>query len=235
MEDFTTSQWYLTYDEVIAKAQAIQPHFAADLPQFTAFDEWYSTAVNTELLSGIDRGLNEFSETNWSVPIKQTTDQLDLNLIDAIYCYEKLIFYLFHGLGYETIIHETFGYSHFPKARHSVKKMIDLLKLAISALAQEKNKPHLLSADIPPSLPLELATIAAALIAGYGELKMLKKQHLLHTRERIDLFNSLWDTLTDICEDAKIIFAHDPIRLEYYDLFETEERSLDNVEIIHLN
>lgn len=235
MEDFTTSQWYFTYDEVITKAQAIQPHFAADLPQFTAFDEWYSSAVNAEILSAIDRGLKEFSETQWVAQIKQTSDQLDLHLIDAIYCYETLTFYLFHGFGFETTMHETVGYSHFPKARHSIRKMVALLKLAIAAIAQEDIKTRLLAAGMPPSLPLELAFIAAAMAVGYGELKQLKKQHLHHTRERIALFNSLWDTLTDICEDAKIIFAHDSLRLENYDLFEPDDWSLDNVEIIHLN
>jgi len=58
---------------------------------------------------------------------------------------------------------------------------------------------------------------------------------MLAVRERIDLFNSLWDSLHEICEDAKIIFADNPDRLEIYDLYDTEVWNADQAEFIHLN
>lgn len=226
---------YLTYDEVIAKAQAIQPYFAADLNLFTAYDPWYTSAVNTELVSGIYIGLKYFSENSLVVEIKRITDLLDITFAAAIQCYEKLASYVDMGFGDMSVIMENFGYLGFEKARHSVKKMIPLLNKAHAAISQDGNEARLLAAGMPEELKLELANIAAELSSGRSELRLLKKQHLLATRERIDLFNSIWDTLSGICEDAKYIFANDPERLEIYDLYDTENWNVESVEFIHLN
>ena len=235
MEDAAKCYWYLPYDEVITKAQSIQPHFAADLSQFNAYDRWFTSAVNTELLSGIHSGLKDFSEINWMTKIKRTTNLLDINLVHAIHCYEELNYYVFIGFGDANVNNETFGYSGFAHARNSVKKMIVLLKYALEAISFEDNEQRLLSAYMPLDLPLDLAKIVAELTASYGELKILKKQHLLVTRERIELYNSIWDILSKICEDANIIFANDPNRLAIYDLFDTEDWNVDQMEFMHLN
>jgi len=235
MEDFTKNNWYWTYDEVIHKAQAIQPQFAADLPLFTAYDPWYSSMVNLEIISCIHRGLNDFSENNWLAEIQRTTQLLDINLINAIHYYEQLSDFVFHGFNDPAVNLEIFGYSEFAKARHSVKKMIALLNNALSAISFNNNESILLSALMPPELPLEMASLATSLNNGYSDLKFQKKQHLRVTRERIDLYNSLWDTLSDIWEDAKIIFAHDPQHLALYELFDTEEWNVEQAEMIHLN
>ena len=230
MEELPKSHCYLTYDEVITKAQTIQPHFAADMAQFAAHDAWFSAAVNTQLLSGIYTGTKDFSENSLIAGIRRTTDLLDQKLAEARHCYEKLIYYV--GIGFKDVrvSNETFGYLSFAKARSSAKKMIPLLNQAHEAISQEGNEGKLLAAGMPEALSMELANIASELAAVYGELKILKKQHLLVTRERIELFNSLWDILSKICEDAKIIFANDPVRLAIYELYDTEDSDANQVE-----
>lgn len=235
MEDAPKSHWYLPYDEVITKAQSIQPHFAADLSQFSDYDRWFTSAINTQLVSGIHRGVKDFSESSWMTKIKRTTNLLDINLVHAVHCYEELNYYVFIGFGDANVNNETFGYSGLAYARNSVKKMIDLLNYALAAISFEDNEDRLLSAYMPLDLPMEMAHIAAELTTIYGELKILKKQHLLVTRERIDLYNSIWDILSKICEDANIIFANDPNRLVIYDLFDTEDWNVDQMEFMHLN
>jgi len=110
-----------------------------------------------------------------------------------------------------------------------------LLNKAYAAISQDNHLPRLMAAGIPEGMALELANISAELAAGRSELRLLKKQHLLATRERIDLFNSIWDTLSGICEDAKFIFADNPDRLEIYDLYDAEDWNMNQVEFIHLN
>lgn len=53
-------------------------------------------------------------------------------------------------------------------------------------------------------------------------VKKKKKKQLLVTSERINLFNSIWDTLSQISTAAKIIFADDPARMAIYQLYEGE-------------
>ena len=235
MEEALKSHWYLPYDEVITKAQSIQPYFAADLKKFNAYDRWYTSIVNMELMSGIQRALKDFSENGWTATIKRTTNLLDINFLDAIHCYEELNYYVFMEFGDATVNNETFGYSRFAKSRNSVKKMIDLLNHALTAISYDDNEDRLLSAYMPLDLPLEMANIVADLKAGYEELKILKKKHLIFTRERIELFNSIWDTLFKICEDATIIFANNPHRLAIYDLYDFEDWNVDQMEFMHLN
>lgn len=236
MDNMIKGNSYLTYDEVIAKAQAIQPYFAADLPQFTAYDPWYTSGVNTELVSGIYIGLKYLSENSLVADITRITDLLQITFTSARQCYEKLAYYVDLGFGYGDmgIIMETFGYSDFEKAGHSIRKMIQLLNKAYAAISQDDHLSRLLAAGMPEGLALEVANIAAELSAERSELKILKKQHLLATRERIDLFNSIWDTLEGICEDAKIIFADNADRLEIYDLYDAEDWNVNQVEFMQL-
>ena len=230
MEALPTSHCYLTYDEVITKAQTIQPHFAADLTQFSINDPWFTIAINTELLSDIYIGQKDLSESSLTSEINRLTNSLDAKLADARHCYEKLNYYVDKAFGENTIQKETFGYSDFERARCSAKKMIPLLNQALTAFSVEGNEPRLLEVGMPESLPLELATIVAELAALHDELKILKKQHLLITREQIDLFNSLWDTLSKICTHAKIIFEKDPQRLAIYELYNVEDMDADQIE-----
>lgn len=230
MEALPTSHCYLTYDEVITKAQTIQPHFAADLTRFSAIDPWFTAAVNTELLSGIYIGQKDFSESSLTSEINRLTNPQDSVLAAARHCYEKLNYYVDKAFGEQTIQKENFGYLDFEEARCSAKKMIPLLNQALTSISIEGNEPRLLEVGMPDGLPLELTTIVAELAALHGELKILKKQHLLITSERIELFNSLWDTLSKICTDAKIIFENDLHRLAIYELYDVEDIDEDQVE-----
>ena len=226
---------YLTYDEVISKVQAIQPYFAADLPLFTAYDPWFTSAVNTEIVSSIYVGLRDFSASNLTAEIKRITELIDTIFTASISCYEELNYYVDLGFKEATEPYITFGNEDFEKARHSVKKMIALLDKAHTVILHEGNQARLLVVGMPVGLPLDVANIAAELAAMHKELKIIKKQHLLVTRERIDLYNSIWDTLSKICEDAKIIFANDPDRLIIYDLFDTGDSNLNMMNFMHLN
>jgi len=223
METLPISHCYLTYDEVITKAQAIQPHFEADLSQFTLYDPWFTATVNTELLSGIYIGQKDFSEDNEMAEIKHLLDLLDKKLADARHCYEKLTYYIDKGLGRSIDTYKTFGHSEFQNARCSVKRMIPLLNQVLTAISLKDNETILLKAGMHNGLPLEISILADELSVIYDELKILKKRHLQNTRERIELFNALWDNLLKICTDAKIIFATDTNHLAYYELFDLED------------
>lgn len=220
MEELPKSHCYLTYDEVISRAQTIQPHFEADLSKFTLYDPWCTPAVNAQLLSGIASGQDDSSENSLNGDIMRLTNLLELKLAEARHCYEKLNYFVDRTFNDATISDETFGYAGFELARSSVKKMIPLLNQAHEAILHEGNEASLLAAFMPPNLPSELADIAAELAVLNGELKTIKKQHLIMTRERIELFNSLWDILTKLCDDAKIIFANVPARLAIYELYD---------------
>ena len=235
MEDISKNLWYLTYDEVIKKAKLIQPCFAADLQEFAAYDKSYTPKVNTNLLQVLKKSEKNYSKSNWLTEIKRITNLLDINLAEAIHCYKDLIYYVNHEFGNALINKETFGYSDFADARHSVKKMIALLNHALATLAENDHESRLRQAYMPFYLPSEMANLVTDLREGYEKLKFLKEQHLVVTRERINLYNFLWDTLSKICEDAKIIFSDDPVRLDIYDLFETEDWQGSRTQVIHLN
>lgn len=235
MEDLSKNLWYLTYDEIVKKARLIQPYFASDLQEFIAYDRSYSPGVNADLLQAINKSVKNYSRSSWITEIKRITNLLDINLAEAIHCYKDLIYYVNHEFGNSNINKETFGYSDFAEARHSVKKMIALLKHALAILSDRDNESRLRKAYMPFYLPGEMADLVTELSEGNEKLKFLKEQQLIVTRERINLYNFLWDTLSKISEDAKVIFADDRDRLEIYDLFETEDWQGSRTQVVHLN
>ena len=235
MEDISKSQWYLTYDEIISKAILIQPQFEADLSVFAAYEKSYTPAVNSELLHAIHKSVKHYSKSHWLNEIKRITNSLDINLAEAIHCYKDLIYYVNHTFGNSAINRNTFGYADFAEARHSVKKMIALLNHALATLAYHDNESRLRKAYMPFYLPVEMANLINDLKEGYEKLKFLKEQHLVVIRERINLYNFLWDILSKIGEDAKVIFKGDRERLEIYDLFESEDWHASRVQVVHLN
>jgi len=235
MEETLKSHWYLPYDQVIIKAQAIQPYFAADIQQFTMVDPWFTSDVNTELLSNIYLGLKDFSESSLIEEIKWLKILQDAIFTDAVLCYENLNYFVDLGFKNETLSTKTFGYSGLAKARHSVKKMIDLLNYVHSAILDPVNETRLIEVGMPHALVLEVANVAAELASIHGELKILKKQYLLLTQERIGLYNSIWEIISKITQAAKIIFANDAERLAIYNLYDTGDLNTNMKEFMHLN
>ena len=112
----------LTYDEVIEKAQSVQPQFVADLPQFTAFNPWFTVAVNTQLQSEMAAGLNDFSQSSQTAAIEMKTDLISQMLAESGKKYQKLMYYVEEGLGGRNAVSDTFGRSRYVKARQSEKK-----------------------------------------------------------------------------------------------------------------
>ena len=211
----------LTYDEVIEKAQSMQPQFELDLPLFTNFNPWFTEAVNTLLRTETAAGLTDFSESGHTAEIETQTELIAQLLNQSGKKYQKLLYYVETSLGNSKAISDTFGRSRYDKARQSEKEMISLLNQAITAANHDDYKLQLSTAGMPLTLPTDLTSLAADLATADGKQEMLKKQQLLVTSQRIELFNSIWDKLSRISSAAKIIFAEDPARLAIYQLYDS--------------
>lgn len=220
----------LTYDEVIAKAQSMQPQFAADLPQFTAFNPWFTDAVNANLQSEMAGGLSDFSESSHTAAIGLKTEYIAQLLAASCKKYQKLMYYVDEGLGDRKAVSDTFGRPRYVKARQSEKEMVSLLNQAQRACNLDDFNSRLLEAGMPASLPEELGSLAGDLAVADGEQEMLKKQQLLVTSDRIALFNSIWDKLSRISSAAKILYAEDPARMAIYQLYNSSGPNPDKTE-----
>jgi hypothetical protein len=220
MDKTPERQFSMSYDEVIAKAQSMQPQFATDIQQFYAFNPWFTNAVNDQLVAQVTAGINDFSASSHTAQIEIQTEAIAQILAKAGQKYQRLMYYVESALGTSKAISDTFGHSRYDKARQSEKEMVSLLNQAVTAAKQESFNPKLLAAGMTESLPDELATMSIDLAAADSQQEMLKKKQLLVTSARIDLFNSIWNILAKISSAAKILFAEDPARLAIYQLYD---------------
>lgn len=220
MDKTPPRRFSMSFDEVITKAQSVQPQFAKDIQQFNGFNPWFTNAVNDQLIALVTEGINDFSASSHTAQIEIQTEAIAQLLTTSGQSYQKLMYYVVSGLGSSKAISDTFGRSRYEKARQSEKEMVSLLNQAVTAAKQDSFKPKLLAAGMTEALPNEMATMAIDLAAADGEQEMLKKKQLLITSQRIELFNSIWDTLAKISLAAKIIFASDPARLAIYQLYD---------------
>ena len=219
-----------SYDDVITKAQSMQPQFQADLPEFTAFNPWFTEEVNDVLRMETANGLADFSESSHTAEIVTQTENIAGLLTESGKTYQKLIYYVENGLGDTKAVMDTFGRSRYEKARRSEKEMVSLIKQAITAASQEEFAIGLTSAGMPSSLTADLEELADILATADGKQEMLKKQQLLVTSERIALFNSIWDKLSHISSASKIIYAEDPARLAIYQLYDSSSSNNEQPE-----
>lgn len=221
MEKTPTRRFSASFDEVIGKAQSMQPQYAADLDKFITFNPWFTSVVNSTLIEQIGLGITDFSASGHTAQIEIQTENIAQLLTSAGQKFQRLMYYVENGLGSSKAIGDTFGRQRYEKARQSEKEMVSLLNQAVTAANQMDSKPKLLAAGMNETLPTEMATIAVDLAAADGKQEMLKKQQLLVTSQRIELFNSMWDTMSRISSAAKIIFENDPARLAIYQLYDT--------------
>lgn len=210
-----------SFDDVITKAQSVQPQFALDLPSFTAFNPWFTEAVNTQLIAETFEGLSDFSASGHTAEIETQTGIIEQLLTDSGKKYQMLLYYVENGLGNTKAIMDTFGRSRYEKARRSEKEMISLLNQAAVAADQADCKPLLTTSGMPMTLITDLLANAGSLAFADGKQEMLKKQQLLVTSQRIELFNSIWDKLSRISSASKIIYAEDPARMAIYQLYDS--------------
>src|SRR5665648_32914 len=225
MEKTTTRRFSLSFDEVITKAQSMQPQFETDIDRFIVFNPWFTPIVNSKLQADLSAGLIDFSVSSHTAEIQRQTEAIGQMLGIAGRKYQTLLYYVENGLGNSKAMTDTFGRSRYEKARQSEKEMVSLLNQACSAVGYDGYKTKLLASGMPYDLPEELAVLADDLAVADGRQEMLKKKQLLVTSERIDLFNSIWDTLSRISAAAKIIFEDDPARLAIYQLYDTKSAS----------
>ncbi len=213
------------FKSVIAKAQSMQPQFETDLPRFTDFNPWFTETENTRLQVEIAAVIRDFSESSHTAKIEIQTETIAQLLTESGKKYHKLIYYVESGLGNTKAMNDTFGRSRYKKARQSKKEMISLLNHAVTAIGQENYLTALTASGMPPTLPDELTRMATDLSTADGKHEMLKKQRLLVTSQRIELFNSIWDKLSRISSASKILFADDPARLAIYRLYDGKRRN----------
>ena len=216
----TEPRFNLTYDEVIEKAQSVQPQFATDLVQFTTFNPWFTSAVNDQLAIQVTEAISDFSANSHTAHIEIQTETIAQLLSTSGLKYQRLIYYVERAIGSSKAIGDTFGHQRYEKARQSEKEMVSLLNQAVVAANQDDFIQKLTAAGMPEDLLAEMQTLATDLAAADGKQEMLKKQQLLVTSQRIELFNSMWDTMSEISSAAKIIFADDPARLAIYQLYD---------------
>lgn len=221
MDKTPTRQFSLTFDEVITKAQSMQPQFELDLGSFTLFNPWFTSDISNQLKANISAGLADSSGSSHTAQIERVTESIGQMLATAGRSYQKLMYYVENGLGNSKAMNDTFGRSRYEKARQSEKEMVSLLSQVGKAIEVNNYAPALVLAGMPDSLPGELATLATDLAAADGEQEMLKKQQLLVTSERIGLYNAIWDTLSKISSAAKILYSEDVARLAIYQLYDS--------------
>jgi hypothetical protein len=198
----------------------MQPQFAEDIQKFYGFNPWFTNDVNARLIFHISEGISDFSASSHPAQIEVQTEAIGQMLETAGQWYQKLMYYVENGLGNSKAISDRFGRSRYEKARWSDKEMVSLLHQAITAANQETFKPKLEAVGMPPAFPRELTALADHLATADGKQEMLKKKQLLVTSARIELFNSIWDTLSKISSAAKIIFENDPALLAIYQLYD---------------
>lgn len=211
----------MSFDEVIEKAQSMQPQFATDLVQFTSFNPWFSSAVSNQLANQLTKAISDFSASSHTAQIEIQTETIVQLLTTAGQKYQLLMYYVEKAIGSSKAISDTFGRKRYEKARKSEKEMVSLLNQATTAANQGDFRQKLITAGMPEGLLTEIPILAGDLTAADGKQEMLKKQQLLVTTERIELFNSIWDTLSEISSAAKFIFADDPARLAIYQLYDS--------------
>ena len=51
MEKTPIRLFSMSFDDVITKAQSMQPQFALDIPKFYGFNPWFTNAVNAQLVA----------------------------------------------------------------------------------------------------------------------------------------------------------------------------------------
>lgn len=220
MEKTPTRLFSMSFDDVITKAQSMQPQFALDIPKFYGFNPWFTNAVNVQLVAQVTAGISDFSASSHTAQIEIQTEAIAQMLKTSGQKFQKLMYYVDEAFGNSKAIGDTFGRSRYEKARQSEKEMVSLLNQAVTASKQESFKTKLVAAGMPETLPNEMETLAIDLTTADGQQEMLKKKQLLVTSERIELFNSIWVTLGKISSAAKIIFAEDPARLAIYQLYD---------------
>ncbi|MDX9881942.1 MAG: hypothetical protein RBS73_07730 [Prolixibacteraceae bacterium] len=221
MKKQTTRKFSMTYEAVITKSQSVQPQYTADLPAFAAFDPSFTPELGQELVAKTTLAIEDTSENTHSAAIQRKTDELSRLRSEAGTKYQKLMYFVHSAFGSNSkAVDSTFGRSLYAKAVKSEKQMITLLTLACNAARLDPFKAGLEAKGMPQDLVPSMEQLAADLQAADNEQEMLKKQQLLVTARRVELYNSIWDILLKINAASKVLYANDPVRIAIYQLYD---------------
>jgi hypothetical protein len=185
-----------------------------DLDRFSLFDPDLNQQKMSLLTDNYKKALTFGTDKTQLGVLRNLTENLSDEFKKCVSLYKDVRYFARKKFGSSPAILKQFGFETYRKARMNIPEMIVFMyELANTA---EKYKNELATAGLSESVIDSIKPAAAALEKSNLEQETGKTARNVKTEERIDLINSIYDTLMEFSVAAKIIFANEPLTRDKY-------------------
>lgn len=202
--------------EMIQLARVFFNLFTADKAQFKAFDADFDSPAFTRFEELLLAAESEAQEMMVKDELAQLTEKVQQEMVKCRDYFQKLKYFIEKAFPGNKAIQLAFGYEDYAEifnSEHKMLRFMNALKIQV-----EKHKAALIVVGLKTEDATLVNTLYQQLMDADEAQEMFKKDKLLLTQGRIELFNSVWEFVVKINRAAKFIFTGNYAKLKQYEL-----------------
>ncbi len=187
------------------------------LPQFSNFNSRYDAALATGQLAALDAAMampDEYAREEVHTTLRLQLVTLSENCLKR---WGDMSSYIRYGFPKEEYDNKRLAAGHAyyaPALANDWEQVLTLMASGQQFL--DANMAQLTAGGMPANYPTDFATARAQYIAGYNAYEQALEDSITLTDQRMEANNALYEALTAMFADAKLIFRDQPaIRLQF--------------------
>lgn len=206
-------------------AKKLLAFFSADLADFIAEDSNYSSPFDTDWESAMQAAELIPTAEQRDDELTQLTQKVELEMTNCRDVFQGMKRYIKKAFPVSPEHWNEFGFDDYDGIRDKQPVMIQFMKrlhTTATKYAAQLTDP---AVNFSAARIAEIETRANALDKANNEQEVFKKNRLTYTRERVEAYNAVWNTCTDVANTGKFIYRNQYDKYQHYLLPASEEQS----------
>lgn len=205
-------------------ARVLRLIFIEDQPAFSAKDSNFSPPFETEWLTVIETAENEPTDELRKDQLRQLTETVLQKMTDCRDNFQDAKRYIKKAFPDNKIIWDEFGFNDYDSVERKQPEMIQFMKRFHNTALKYASELAQPNVNFDAVKVAEILARHNALNDANNAQEKFKKELPVHTQNRINKMNAVWNICTDVCDVGKSIFKNNPAKYHQYLLPPSEEK-----------
>lgn len=211
--------------DMIELAKKVAVSYKKDWKEFKTFDSTFEKNIGVELEAAIKNAEKIESDEVITEHLAKLTANLKDATEECVNLYKRFKYFIKKAYPSDKAVHDNFGFKNFYQARTSKRKFIAFMKEMESNVADYKSQ--LIKVGCTPALFEQVKPAISALETAVKEQEDYKAVRVEKTKQRIQLYNEVWEHVSTINDLAGIIYPKGSEK--YYRYFQEKKEEAEEV------
>jgi hypothetical protein len=201
---------------MLERARVFRDRLLVELPEFTAHFPWLDAAWAADFGAEVEAADAFPSDLSVRLDLQVITSDLMQTMQQGHIALRALAGYAALAWPTDRERQRAFGQDRWPAARQNCLRMAEALELAYATAEDPDFRPHLMEKGYTQTAIDQLAVLATELRGRNNLQEAAKADRRVKKRDRVMLFNAVWQRMSTLSICASVVWAGDAERRKQY-------------------